>query len=100
MLILHVVGARPNFMKVAPVRAALAARNGIRQVLVHTERPVTVSLGTNILVGRDMDRLKAEARNILSGKSKCGKVPPLWDGKAGERIAEAIVNSEARTLKL
>jgi UDP-N-acetylglucosamine 2-epimerase (non-hydrolysing) len=36
MQILHVVGARPNFMKVAPVRAALAARNGVRQILVHT----------------------------------------------------------------
>jgi len=36
MKILHVVGARPNFMKVAPVRSALAACNSIRQVLVHT----------------------------------------------------------------
>ncbi|MDM7995494.1 MAG: UDP-N-acetylglucosamine 2-epimerase, partial [Acidobacteriota bacterium] len=36
MQILHVVGARPNFMKVAPVRAALAERNGVRQILVHT----------------------------------------------------------------
>ena len=36
MQILHVVGARPNFMKVAPVRAALAGRNGVRQILVHT----------------------------------------------------------------
>ena len=36
MKILHVVGARPNFMKVAPVRAALAEHDGVRQVLVHT----------------------------------------------------------------
>ena len=36
MKILHVVGARPNFMKVAPVRAALAERDGVQQVLVHT----------------------------------------------------------------
>ncbi len=36
MRIVHVVGARPNFIKVAPVRAALADRDGIEQVLVHT----------------------------------------------------------------
>ena len=36
MKILHVAGARPNFMKVAPVLAALAERDGVSQVLVHT----------------------------------------------------------------
>ena len=36
MRILHVVGARPNFMKLAPVRAALARHDGVRQILVHT----------------------------------------------------------------
>jgi UDP-N-acetylglucosamine 2-epimerase (non-hydrolysing) len=56
----------------------------------NTERPITVSMGSNILVGRDMERLKAEARKILSGERKTGSVPPLWDGKAGERIAEVI----------
>ena len=56
----------------------------------NTERPLTVTLGTNILVGRDMERLKAEAKNILSGKAKTGVVPPLWDGRAGERIADVI----------
>ena len=56
----------------------------------NTERPVTVSIGTNILVGRDMDRLKAEAKKILAGNGKAGSVPPLWDGSAGKRIAEII----------
>jgi UDP-N-acetylglucosamine 2-epimerase (non-hydrolysing) len=55
-----------------------------------TERPVTVSIGSNILVGRDMDRLKSEARKILSGNAKSGGIPPLWDGKAGERIADVL----------
>ncbi len=36
MKVLHVVGARPNFMKVAPVMAAFAHRDGVRQTLVHT----------------------------------------------------------------
>ena len=56
----------------------------------NTERPVTVTIGTNILVGRDMDLLKKEARNILEGRSKAGSIPPLWDGKAGERIADVL----------
>ena len=57
----------------------------------NTERPVTVSLGSNILVGKDMDRLKMEARKILLGNAKTGGIPPLWDGKAGGRIAEVLV---------
>jgi UDP-N-acetylglucosamine 2-epimerase (non-hydrolysing) len=56
----------------------------------NTERPITVSLGSNLLVGRDMDRLKMEARKILAGNPKRGGIPPLWEGKAGERIAEAL----------
>ena len=36
MVVLHVVGARPNFMKVAPVHRAIAAYPNIRQILVHT----------------------------------------------------------------
>ena len=57
----------------------------------NTERPITVSRGTNILVGRDMDHLKSEVKIILAGNAKTGTVPPLWDGKAGERIADIIV---------
>jgi UDP-N-acetylglucosamine 2-epimerase (non-hydrolysing) len=58
----------------------------------NTERPVTITYGTNILVGQDMNRLCAEANNILNGKAKVGQIPPLWDGSASERIAEVIVN--------
>jgi len=57
----------------------------------NTERPVTVTLGTNTLVGEDMDRLRDEVRRILAGDGKQGQVPPLWDGHAAERIAKAIV---------
>jgi UDP-N-acetylglucosamine 2-epimerase (non-hydrolysing) len=61
----------------------------------NTERPVTVTMGTNILVGRDMDLLKAETNRILSGKGKTGTIPPFWDGKAGERIAGFIASKIA-----
>lgn len=56
----------------------------------NTERPITVSLGTNVLVGSDPDKLRSELALILAGKGKTGTVPPLWDGKAGERIAALI----------
>jgi len=57
----------------------------------NTERPVTVKIGTNILVGRNMDRLSMELDSIINGRGKRGQVPPLWDGHAGERIAEILI---------
>ena len=56
----------------------------------NTERPVTVTLGTNVLVGRDLDALDREVHNVLAGKNKPHRIPPLWDGKASERIAAII----------
>ena len=56
----------------------------------NTERPVTVSLGTNVLVGRDPDKLRSELSRILAGQAKKGTIPPLWDGHAGERIATLL----------
>jgi UDP-N-acetylglucosamine 2-epimerase (non-hydrolysing) len=47
-------------------------------------------MGTNTLVGKDLELLKSEARKILSGKGKAGSVPPLWDGKAAVRIAGIV----------
>ncbi len=61
----------------------------------NTERPVTVDLGTNIVVGQDMERLKNEVHRILNGNGKKGSVPPLWDGKAGERIADVIIMNKS-----
>src|SRR5450755_2989704 len=57
----------------------------------NTERPVTVSLGTNVLVGRDPEKLRMELSRVLTGKAKKGTVPPLWDGHAGDRIADVLV---------
>jgi UDP-N-acetylglucosamine 2-epimerase (non-hydrolysing) len=56
----------------------------------NTERPITVTQGTNILVGQDRKKLASELTKILEGKSKIGVIPPLWDGHAGERIAETL----------
>ena len=56
----------------------------------NTERPITVSLGTNVLVGRDPEKLRTEFARLLAGKQKKGTIPPLWDGHAGERIAAVL----------
>jgi UDP-N-acetylglucosamine 2-epimerase (non-hydrolysing) len=61
----------------------------------NTERPVTVSLGTNVLVGRDSEKLRSELSRVLAGQAKKGTIPPLWDGHAGERIA-ALLAGEPR----
>jgi UDP-N-acetylglucosamine 2-epimerase (non-hydrolysing) len=58
----------------------------------NTERPVTVNLGTNIIVGHDMNHLYDEVHAIMAGKAKKGSIPPLWDGLASDRIADAVVS--------
>lgn len=62
----------------------------------NTERPVTTSEGTNLLVGTDPRKILAAAQNILAGKSKAGRVPPLWDGKAAERIVEILISGASQ----
>jgi UDP-N-acetylglucosamine 2-epimerase (non-hydrolysing) len=57
----------------------------------NTERPITVTTGTNVLVGRDFEGLVREARSIAGGLVRPGQIPPLWDGHAGERIASDLM---------
>jgi UDP-N-acetylglucosamine 2-epimerase (non-hydrolysing) len=64
----------------------------------NTERPITVEVGTNVMVGREMNLLKQEVRRVLDGKAKKGSIPPLWDGKASERIANVIMGCGNRYL--
>ncbi len=56
----------------------------------NTERPVTVAEGTNIVVGRRPERLPEVVRAVLQAPPKPARVPELWDGRAGERIADAL----------
>jgi UDP-N-acetylglucosamine 2-epimerase (non-hydrolysing) len=56
----------------------------------NTERPITVTTGTNILVGDDRESLVEELGKILEGKQKKGGTPPWWDGHAGDRIADIL----------
>ena len=56
----------------------------------NTERPVTITEGTNKLLALDTQLIINEAQLILSGKIKSGKIPENWDGKASKRIAEIL----------
>ena len=57
----------------------------------NTERPVTIELGTNQLVGTDISAIKSAADGVLDGKVKKGGVPKLWDGKTAERIVSILM---------
>lgn len=56
----------------------------------NTERPITVTEGTNVLVGTDPVRITVAALRVLRGEVKRGRRPHLWDGRAAERIVEIL----------
>jgi UDP-N-acetylglucosamine 2-epimerase (non-hydrolysing) len=59
-----------------------------------TERPITITQGTNVLVWNDTHRITDEAFKILDGKGKAGSCPELWDGNAAGRIVEILATCE------
>ncbi|HYL84510.1 MAG TPA: UDP-N-acetylglucosamine 2-epimerase (non-hydrolyzing) [Candidatus Angelobacter sp.] len=62
----------------------------------NTERPVTVSEGTNALVGTDPSKIVSATEQILRGDGKKGRTPPLWDGHAAERIVDIVLRDRPR----
>lgn len=56
----------------------------------NTERPETVTLGTNELIGTNPDAVKPVLDLLMSGKWKKGKIPEKWDGNTASRIVETI----------
>lgn len=65
----------------------------------NTERPITITEGTNLLIGTDMVKLQREAEKVLRGQGKRGLKPMLWDGRAGERIVDLLTGEFARNSK-
>ena len=63
----------------------------------NTERPVTVSEGTNTIVGTNPDTMVRECLKILRDEVKESQIPPLWDGHAAQRIVEVLVRSIVET---
>ena len=56
----------------------------------NTERPITVTEGTNTVVGTDPDRIRAVFTETLQSGGKGGRVPEYWDGKSAERIVDEL----------
>lgn len=62
----------------------------------NTERPITITEGTNQLIGADMVKLRTEFEKILVDGGKRGRKPALWDGRASDRIAELLIGSQSQ----
>jgi UDP-N-acetylglucosamine 2-epimerase (non-hydrolysing) len=56
----------------------------------NTERPATVEVGSNTLVGTDVAKILSAYRAIMSGQARPARVPPLWDGHAAQRIVTIL----------
>lgn len=56
----------------------------------NTERPITIDMGTNTLIGENWDSIPSYVEEILGGTYKIGEVPPLWDGQATQRILQVL----------
>jgi UDP-N-acetylglucosamine 2-epimerase (non-hydrolysing) len=98
-----------DFLKLmASARVALTDSGGIQEETTilqvpcltlrwNTERPVTVEMGTNRLVGQDPERIVAAYRDVVGEVVEMdlgeARVPPLWDGRAADRIVEILVRA-------
>ncbi|MCF8038162.1 MAG: UDP-N-acetylglucosamine 2-epimerase (non-hydrolyzing) [Desulfohalobiaceae bacterium] len=58
----------------------------------NTERPITLEVGSNQLVGQDPQKLLDAVQNLLAGEGKKGRVPQLWDGRASQRIVRVLAD--------
>jgi UDP-N-acetylglucosamine 2-epimerase len=103
--ILSVVGARPNFMKVAAICEAIKWTDsvGVQEETTilgvpcitlrdRTERPVTIEHGTNVLAGSNPERIITEFNRLYRSGQKSNLSPRYWDGNAAKRIIKVLVD--------
>ena len=91
-----------EFMRlVSTARAVVTDSGGVQEETTYlgvpcltmrenTERPVTIDIGTNVLIGSDRAKLLACIDDVLAGRFKKGERPPLWDGQAAPRIVDIL----------
>ena len=56
----------------------------------NTERPITAEIGSNRLVGTDPKTIIAAYRDVMAGRARKPQTPPLWDGRAAQRIVKIM----------
>jgi UDP-N-acetylglucosamine 2-epimerase (non-hydrolysing) len=100
--VLEPLGYRDSLGLMAASRLVLTDSGGVQEETTHlgvpcltlrpnTERPVTVALGTNTVVGEEIERVEPLVGEILAGRYKKAQPIPGWDGRAAERVAAALV---------
>jgi UDP-N-acetylglucosamine 2-epimerase (non-hydrolysing) len=100
--VLDPLGYRESLGLMAAARLVLTDSGGVQEETTYlgvpcltlrpnTERPVTVSLGTNTVVGEEIERVEPLVDEVLAGRYKAGQPIPGWDGHAAERVAAALV---------
>jgi UDP-N-acetylglucosamine 2-epimerase (non-hydrolysing) len=105
--VLEPLGYRESLGLMASARLVLTDSGGVQEETSHlgvpcltlrpnTERPVTVSLGTNTVVGEEIERVEPLVEEVLAGRYKKGQPIPGWDGRAAERVAAALVERYGR----
>jgi len=104
MRLLEPLGYLDTIGLLAEARLALTDSGGVQEETTllgvpcltlrpNTERPVTVTVGTNRVIGNEPQRVVAEVGRILMGDRPDGDIPPLWDGHTAERIAAILAGS-------
>jgi UDP-N-acetylglucosamine 2-epimerase (non-hydrolysing) len=99
--LLEPVGYRESLGLMAGARLVLTDSGGVQEETSHlgvpcltlrpnTERPATVSLGTNTVVGEEIEQAWPLVEDVLAGRYKKGRPIPGWDGRAAERVAAAL----------
>lgn len=102
--LLDPLGYRENLSLMQSAKLVISDSGGIQEETTflgvpcitlrpNTERPVTVTEGTNTVVGEDLDRAWSVVNDVLEGKGKPGKAIDGWDGRAGERVIDALLSA-------
>ncbi len=64
-----------------------------------TERPITLTDGTNVLVHNDPEKIVAEVKKVLDGQTRVSQCPSLWDGHTAERIVAILTSHGRKTIR-
>lgn len=65
----------------------------------NTERPETITMGTNELVGTDPQNIAPYLKRLFAGEWKQGGIPEKWDGQAAERIVQVLLDLDQKISK-